>query len=60
VDFLTDAWLFQFIDTHKMLLGAIPVIIYAILRLIATINPNIPTNRVLDLLMTIKKIKPVE
>ena len=53
MDFLTDAWLREFASNHTMLLGALPVIAYAILRLIATMNPNVPTNLVRDLLMNL-------
>jgi hypothetical protein len=58
MDFLTDAWLREFVSTHTMLLGAIPVVIYALLRLWATMSPNIQNNLVRDLLMEMFKPKP--
>lgn len=55
MDFLSDAWLTNFISTHSMAIKAVPVIVYAGLRLWATISPKVPSNRVLDLLMGLRK-----
>jgi hypothetical protein len=57
MEFLNDAWLTQFITTHSMVIKAAPFVLYGALRLWATINPDVPSNRVLDLLMGLRKDK---
>jgi hypothetical protein len=57
MEFLSDAWLTQFVSTHSMALKAAPFVVYGAFRLWATLNPDVPSNRVLDLLMGLWKGK---
>lgn len=60
MDFLSNGWITNLTTNYSTALGIAPVVIYAILRLVATINPNVSTNRVLDLLMGLLKKKESE
>jgi hypothetical protein len=52
MDFLTDTWITEFLNTHKLLIAGG----YAVLRFLATLDPRVPNNRVMDWLTLLRKV----
>lgn len=53
MDFLNDAFLTQWIQTHTVLIKYGPIALYGLLRLWATLSPENKSNRVIPLLMNL-------
>lgn len=49
-DFLSNDWITMVMSKYSMAIAAIPTIIGLILKAIAMLNPNVPTDKIRDLL----------
>jgi hypothetical protein len=49
-DFLSNNWITAALSNYSIAIAAIPVIIGMVLKIIAILNPNIPTDKIRDLL----------
>jgi len=49
MDFLSNDWINAMLSKYSVLIGAIPYIAYKILKIIAILNPNVPTDQIKDL-----------
>jgi len=47
--FLSNDWIKTVASDYSILIGAIPYIIFKALKIIAILNPNVPTNTVREL-----------
>lgn len=48
--FLSNTWMMEVLSNYSMVIAAIPTAIGAILKVIAILNPNVPTDKIRDLL----------
>jgi len=49
MNILDNEWINYFLTNYSILIGAVPYVIYKILKIIAIINPNVPTDLIKDL-----------
>jgi len=57
MDFLSNEWIVDIQERYSILINVIlPYIIYKALKIIAILNPNVPTNTIKELLMWKEKI----
>jgi hypothetical protein len=50
MDILSNDWLTMILSKYSMAIAAIPTLITMILKAIAMLNPNVPTDKIRDLL----------
>ncbi len=55
-DFLSNDWINVMLSKYSMAIAAIPTVIGLILKAVAMLNPNVPTDKVRDLLTWGKKV----
>ena len=49
-DFLSNNWINAVLSNYSIAIAAIPAIIGTVLKVIAILNPNVPTDKIRDLL----------
>jgi len=49
MNILSNEWINYFLTHYSILIGAIPYIVYKALKVVAILNPNVPTNLIKDL-----------
>jgi len=49
MNILSNDWINYFLTHYSILIGAIPYIVYKALKIIAILNPNVPTDKIKDL-----------
>ena len=49
-DFLSNDWFIMVRDKYSFIIGAIPTLTLAVLKVIAMLNPNVRTDKIRELL----------
>jgi len=49
-DILSNDWINMVASKYSMAIAAVPAIVTAILKVVAMLNPNVPTDKIRDLL----------
>jgi hypothetical protein len=49
MDIFSNQWFNWFMSNYSIAIAALPGVVYFILRLVAIVNPNVPTNKVKEL-----------